>query len=138
MFVQCRRCYQYMVVNLDPRAFEVLPTIDEPLASADEQHNCEGNDAVIHVASCYRKLRREHKQNCRNNDIGDAEQVGEPCEELWELEVTVLRQHSPPTHTIDRDWDRVAYAQCSHACRRDSVEGRRASEKDASKDNYHK
>ena len=87
-----RRCRdEQVVIDFDLRSFVVLAPVDEPLHDADDQDDSKGYDAVVHVAPCYRELGREDEKDCRNDDIGDPEQVGEPGERLRKFEAPNFR-----------------------------------------------
>ena len=106
--------------------------------SSTSTFNCECHDAVVHVASSNRKLGRKHEEDCRDDNIGDAEQIGKPCESFWKLEVPSFRQHAPAAHAVDGDWDCVADPQRCHRCRSDSIERGGTAQEDAPKDNDNK
>jgi len=82
---------EQVVVDLNLRSFVVLAAVYEPLHDADDQDDSKSDDAVVHVAPCYRELGREDEKDCRNDDIGDPEQVGEPGERLRKFEAPNFR-----------------------------------------------
>ena len=135
--VQSGSCNKQVIVNFDFRSSVVLAAVDEPLHDADEQDNCKSDDAVVHVAPCYRELGREDEKDRCDDDIGDAEEVGEPGKRFGKLEVASLRQHTTASHAVDCNWDCIAHTQGSDRGGSDGIESARAAEEDAAKDNHH-
>lgn len=130
-------CDKQVIVDFDLRSSIVLASIDEPLNNADEQYDCKRNDAVVHVVPCYRELGWEDEKDRGDNDIGNAEQIGEPGERLRKFEVSDLRQHTTATHAVDCNWNGVAHTESSDRGRSDGVESARTAEEDTAEDDHH-
>jgi hypothetical protein len=126
-----------VIVNFDLRSCVVLAAVDEPLHDADEQDDCKRNDAVVHIAPCYRELRREDEEDRGDDDVGDAEQVGEPGKCLRKLEVASLRQHTTASHAVDCNWNGIADTQGGDRCGSDGIESACTAEEDAAEDDHH-
>ena len=125
---------QHMVLDLDLRSSVVLSSVHEPLYHADNEHNCECNDAVVHAASRDRQLGREDEEDGGYNDVRYSEQICEPGEGLRELEVSRFGQHAAAAQAVDGDWDGVAEAERHDRGGCDGVEGAGAAEEDAAED----
>lgn len=58
--------------QFDLRPFVVMPTINKPLDDTDHDHNEEGYDAIVHVASIDGEIGREKEENGGHDHVGDA------------------------------------------------------------------
>lgn len=58
--------------KFDSRPLVVVPAINKPLHDADHDHNEEGYDAIVHVASIDGEIGREKEENGGHDHVGDA------------------------------------------------------------------
>lgn len=106
---KCRRLsgVQNLSVEFDVGASVIPATVDPPLESADDDDDGEYDDTVIHVAPSHWQHGRENEQNCSQNDVCDADEVGHPCEPRWKDEMSSWREHFSSSQEVDGDGNTI-------------------------------
>ena len=98
---------KYALVDLHSRTRVVLPPIHKPLHHANHKDDEKDYNTVVHVATRSGQLGWKKEQHGRDENVGDAEQVGEPSQGGWEDERAVCRKLGAPSEDVYQDGDCV-------------------------------
>lgn len=70
-------------INRNPWSLKVLPPINNPLHTRDDQDDPKRDDTVVHRCARDRQERREQEQHRRDNRVDQPDDIRSPSKPSW-------------------------------------------------------
>lgn len=122
-------------VHIGPWSSEVLPSVNDPLNSRDNDDNAKGSDAVIHAAARYGEVWREQEEHSGDRNVNKGDRVGNPANNIRK-DKWALGEHVASAQAVDDNRHAIRNIKQYHRSGDNGVESTGRAKENASKDDH--